>query len=106
VTILHGVTLGGSGRARFDPTYVDGDPEIGDRSEIMAGAAVLGPIRVGNGCFAGANAVLAHDLADGEIYTPARELARLQARVEQLAARVLGVTASVRRRRRSRARHG
>ena len=47
VTLLHGVTLGGSARGWFDGVYEDGYPDIGDETEIMAGAFVLGPIKVG-----------------------------------------------------------
>src|SRR5438105_806005 len=43
VTLLHGVTLGGSARGWFDGTFADGFPEIGDETEIMAGAKVRGP---------------------------------------------------------------
>src|SRR5439155_6257916 len=88
VTILHGVTLGGSARGWFDGVFEDGYPTIGDGTEIMAGAKVLGPINVGKGCFIGANAVLARDLPDGEAYTPGRELADLRARVAELERRL------------------
>jgi serine O-acetyltransferase len=88
VTILHGVTLGGSARGWFDGAYQDGFPEIGDETEIMAGAKVLGPIRVGRHCFIGANAVLARDLPDGEAYTPGRETAELRKRVDELERRL------------------
>ena len=88
VTLLHGVTLGGSARGWFDGAFADGFPEVGDDTEIMAGAKVLGPIRVGRGCFIGANAVLARDLPDGEAYTPGRETKELRERVQQLAERV------------------
>ena len=88
VTLLHGVTLGGSARGWFDGVFEDGFPEIGDDTEIMAGACVLGPIKVGRGCFVGANAVLARDLPDGEAYTPGRELKALRQRVEELEQRV------------------
>ncbi len=84
VTLLHGVTLGGSAKGWFDGVFPDGFPEIGDDTEIMAGACVLGPIKVGRGCFIGANAVLAHDLPDGEAYTPGRELKDLRRRVSEL----------------------
>jgi serine O-acetyltransferase len=87
VTILHDVTLGGSARGWFDGVFEDGYPEIGDGSEIMAGARVLGPIHVGRGCFIGANAVLARDLPDGEAYTPGREVAELRGRIAQLEGR-------------------
>jgi serine acetyltransferase len=83
-TILHGVTLGGSARGWFDGVFEDGFPEIGDETEIMAGAFVLGPIKVGRHCFIGANAVLARDLPDGEAYTPGREAGALAKRVDGL----------------------
>jgi serine acetyltransferase len=83
-TILHGVTLGGSARGWFDGVFEDGFPDIGDETEIMAGAFVLGPIKVGRHCFIGANAVLARDLPDGEAYTPGREASALRQRVEAL----------------------
>jgi serine O-acetyltransferase len=84
VTVLHEVTLGGSAKGWFDGVFADGFPEIGDGTEIMAGAKVLGPIKVGRGCFIGANAVLARDLPDGEAYTPGREVAELRKRVRAL----------------------
>jgi serine O-acetyltransferase len=84
VTLLHGVTLGGSAKGWFDGVFEDGFPEIGDGTEIMAGACVLGPIKVGKACFIGANAVLARDLPDGEAYTPGREVKELKRRVTEL----------------------
>jgi len=86
--LLHGVTLGGSAKGWFDGVFQDGYPDIGDETEIMAGAAVLGPIKVGRGCFIGANSVLAHDLADGQAYTPGREIKELRQRVQSLEARI------------------
>src|SRR5438093_63342 len=65
-----------------------GLPEIGDRTEIMAGAFVLGPIKVGRRCFIGANAVVAHDLPDGSAYTPGRELTDLKQQIDELQQRV------------------
>jgi serine O-acetyltransferase len=84
VTIHHGVTIGGSGRRWFDPDYQDGAPVIGDDTEIWAGAKVVGPIRVGRGCYIGANAVLARDLPEGTAYTVGSQLADLKARVRAL----------------------
>ena len=88
VMILHGVTLGGSGRASADPTFADGPPEIGDGTEIWAGAKVLGPIKVGRNCQIGANAVLGHDLADGSTYTATHRVRHLEERVAALEARL------------------
>jgi serine O-acetyltransferase len=88
VTLLHGVTLGGSAKGWFDGVFADGYPEIGDNTEIMAGAKVLGPITVGRGCFVGANAVLSKDLPDGEAFTQGRELSALKERVRELEARI------------------
>jgi len=90
-TLLHGVTLGGSARGWFDGVFEDGFPTIGDETEIMAGAFVLGPITVGRHCFIGANVVLARDLADGEAYTPGREGSALRKRVEALEQEVEGL---------------
>lgn len=86
VTILHEVTLGGAGRAFFDETFTDGFPVIGDDTRIMVGAKVLGPVRVGNACYVGANAVLARDLPDGEAFTQGGGLRALRQRVEELEA--------------------
>ncbi|MFN2543223.1 MAG: serine O-acetyltransferase [Actinomycetota bacterium] len=88
VTLLHGVTLGGSAKGWFDGAFADGFPDVGDDTEIMAGAKVLGPIKVGRGCFIGANAVLARDLPDGEAYTPGREVSELKRRIEELEGRL------------------
>jgi serine O-acetyltransferase len=84
VTLLHEVTLGGSSRGFFDESFVDGFPEIGDDSKIAAGAKLLGPIKIGQGCFIGANAVVAKDLPDGTIYTPGRQVSDLKKRVAAL----------------------
>ncbi len=96
VTLLHGVTLGGSAKARFDDTFRDGFPEIGDESFVMAGAKVLGPIRVGRGCFIGANAVLTRDLPDGAVYTPGRDVGELRRRVEELEREVASLKEALR----------
>ena len=84
VTLLHGVTLGGSSRGFFEPEFTDGFPAIGDGSKIAAGAKLLGPIKIGKGCFVGANAVVAKDLPDGTIYTPGRKVSELSKRIDEL----------------------
>jgi serine O-acetyltransferase len=98
VTLMPGVTLGGSARGWFEPGFVDGFPEVGNGSALMAGAKILGPIRVGSGCFVGANAVLAHDLPDGEAYVVGAESRRLRERIEELERRAEDLDARLRRR--------
>jgi len=88
VTLLHGVTMGGSARGWFDGVFEDGYPQIGDETEIMAGAFVLGPVHIGRHCFIGANAVVARDMADWEAFTPGRQIGELRRRVEDLERRI------------------
>lgn len=88
INILHGVTIGGSGKAWFDPNFEDGLPEIGDGTEIWAGAKILGPVKIGRQCHIGANAVVTRDLADGASYTAGQPVRELRTRVEQLEERV------------------
>lgn len=93
VLLLHDVTIGGSGRASIAEGFVDGNPVVGDDCEIFAGAKILGPITVGRGCHVGANAVVAHDLPDGTVYTPGRQLRAALERVEYLEAEVAALQA-------------
>ena len=57
VTIYQGVTLGGTGFARGKR-----HPTVGDEVMIGAGAALLGPIVIGEGSKIGANSVVIHDV--------------------------------------------
>lgn len=59
-TILHGVTLGGTGKARTKR-----HPTIGDRVTIGAGATVIGPILVGDDATVAAQAVVSVDVPGG-----------------------------------------
>jgi serine O-acetyltransferase len=52
-SILHHVTLGGSGRRGNDR-----HPKIGDGVLLGAGASVLGNVRVGDGCQVGAGTLV------------------------------------------------
>lgn len=63
VTIYQGATLGGTNPARG----IGGKrhPTIGDGVIISLGAAVLGPIKVGDGAKIGANAVVTKDVPPG-----------------------------------------
>ncbi len=74
VTIYQGATLGGT-----NPTVGEGGkrhPTIGNDVLISLGAAVLGPITVGNGARIGANAVVTKDVAEGAtmVGIPARPI--------------------------------
>jgi serine O-acetyltransferase len=84
VSILHEVTMGGSARANFEENFIDGFPEVGDDCKIYAGAKLLGPIKIGRGCFIGANAVVTRDLPDGAVYTAGSRTSELKERVERL----------------------
>lgn len=84
VSVLHEVTMGGSARANFEEDFIDGFPEVGDDCKIYAGAKLLGPIKIGQGCFIGANAVVTRDLPDGTVYTAGARTSELKDRVEQL----------------------
>ena len=59
-TILHGVTLGGAGRARAKR-----HPTVGDRVTIGAGATIIGPITVGDDATVAAQAVVSVDVPPG-----------------------------------------
>ncbi|MDQ3877692.1 MAG: hypothetical protein M3290_04990 [Actinomycetota bacterium] len=88
VTLMQGVTLGGSGRQFFDENFVDGHPRIGDHTWVMSHASVLGPITVGRRCMIGAGSVVTRDLPDGTVHSGGRELADLRKRVETLERKV------------------
>lgn len=60
--IFHGVTLGGM---KFDP--VKRHPTVGNKVLIGAGAKILGPIHLGDGCKVGANAVVTKDVPAGAV---------------------------------------
>ncbi len=56
VTICHSVTVG---LARRNQTQV---PKIGNRVELGPGACVAGGVKIGDGCYVGANTVVSRDL--------------------------------------------
>jgi len=60
VTLYQGVGLG----QRFSSTAPDGVPAIGQDVTIYAGAKILGPIRLGDRCCVGANAVVTRSFLD------------------------------------------
>ncbi|MDB4971263.1 MAG: serine acetyltransferase [Myxococcales bacterium] len=71
VLVAPGVVIGGR-------SGLPGAPDIADRVKIGAGAKVLGPIKIGEGAFIGANAVVIHDVAPGDVVVgiPARPIER------------------------------
>lgn len=71
VHIGQGVTLGQHVTLGSD-LGATGQPEVGDHALILAGAVVVGPVRVGRGAVVGANCVLEQDVADGGLAAPAR----------------------------------
>ena len=76
VTIYHGVTLGGVGRA--DDTSGKRHPTIEDSAMIGSGAQVLGNITVGKGARVGSNSVVTNDIPSGctAIGIPARVISK------------------------------
>lgn len=95
VTLLHGVTLGGSSRGDIQEDFTDGFPTVGDGTKVAAGAKLLGPITIGRKCFIGANAVVAKDLPDETVFNPGKEVADLRRRVAQLEAELTQVKAAL-----------
>jgi serine O-acetyltransferase len=71
VLVSPGVIIGGR-------SGLPGAPDIGDRVKIGAGAKLLGPIKIGQGAYIGANAVVIHDVAEGDVVVgiPARPIER------------------------------
>lgn len=71
VSLLHGVTLGGTGKERGDR-----HPKIGAGTMIGAGAAILGNITVGSCCRVGAGSVVLTDVPDNTTVAgvPAKEV--------------------------------
>lgn len=57
VSMLHGVTLGGTGAGGGDR-----HPKVGDGVMISAGARVLGPVRIGEGAKIGAGSLVLADV--------------------------------------------
>ena len=65
--IFHGVTLGDRGSEWVNSDRPDGHPRVGRDVMFGAGAKVLGPIRIGNNCVIGANAVVLSDVPDDSV---------------------------------------
>ncbi|EAY88819.1 hypothetical protein OsI_10292 [Oryza sativa Indica Group] len=65
VSILHAVTLGGTGKESGDR-----HPKVGDGVLIGAGASVLGNVHIGDGAEIGAGAIVLRDVADGTTAKP------------------------------------
>ena len=71
VSLLHGVTIGGTGKDRGDR-----HPIIGSGTMIGAGAAILGNIKIGKSCKIGAGSVVVKDVPDNTSVAgiPAKDL--------------------------------
>ncbi len=76
VTIYHGVTLGGVGRA--DDTSNKRHPTVENGAMIGSGAQVLGNITIGEGARIGSNSVVTNDIPAGctAIGIPARVISK------------------------------
>ena len=61
-SILHHVTLGGSGKKG-----VDRHPKVGNGVLLGAGCSALGNIRIGDGCQVGAGTLVIEDLPDHSV---------------------------------------
>lgn len=57
VSLLHSVTLGGTGKAGGDR-----HPKVGNGAVIGAGAKILGNVRIGDSCCVAAGAVVLKDI--------------------------------------------
>ncbi len=73
VSLLHHVTLGGTGA-----TGGQRHPRVGDGVLIGAGVSVLGPLRIGDGAKVGAGSLVLNDIPDGctAVGVPARVIMR------------------------------
>lgn len=72
--IFNGVTLGN----KNTEIGTDEQPSIGNRCVISTGAKILGPVRIGDDCIIGANAVVICDVPSNSVAVgvPARILSR------------------------------
>ena len=75
ISLLHGVTLGGSGKESGDR-----HPKVGNGVMIGANASVLGNIRIGDGAKIGAGSVVVRDVAAHTtvVGIPAKAVGKLQ----------------------------
>jgi len=76
-TLFQGVGIG----RRFSSSLPDGPPALGEEVTIYAGAKVLGPVRIGDRCRIGANAVVTRSFPDDTTITgvPGRSTGRYAA---------------------------
>jgi serine O-acetyltransferase len=61
--VFHNVTIGNSLGSR------EGAPRVGSHVMIGAGAAIIGPVHIGDGSIIGANAVVTRDVPPGSVVT-------------------------------------
>ena len=65
--IFHGVTFGDRGSEWVASDTPDGHPNVGPGCMFGAGAKILGPLRIGENCVIGANAVVVKDVPANSI---------------------------------------
>ena len=73
-SVLHHVTLGGSGKQG-----VDRHPKVGNGVLLGAGSSVLGNIKIGDGCQVGAGTLVLEDLPERSVAVgvPAKIIGRV-----------------------------
>lgn len=79
VTLYHGVTLGGATVfSKNGKNTSKRHPTLGNDVIVGAGAQILGPIKIGNNCKVGANAVVLKDVDDNQtvVGVPAHKVAQ------------------------------
>jgi serine O-acetyltransferase len=75
--IRQGVTFGGNmGKGNYGTTQ----PILGDNILVGVGAKILGPVKIGDNCIIGANAVVVHDMPENSVIggIPARVLRKVR----------------------------
>ena len=88
-SILHHVTLGGSGKKG-----VDRHPQVGNGVLLGAGATLLGPVKIGDGSQVGAGTLVisdlpAHVVAVGGMFFPVLRGTTLQNTTQHICSRFL-----------------
>lgn len=67
VIVYQNVTIGGNGKIINGEVTNQGAPYIGKNTICCAGCCLLGPIKIGENCIIGANAVITKDVPDNSL---------------------------------------